>query len=386
MSEKPEVVQQVQQRFYSLLIGLEEAQEVAGVETENVSFDETEQGDARRELLRVEKIAKRDKDLNKAYEDNFVEGIREKIHQEMQRRFVVAIEDEELIYDKLLGVPDAFPEVLDTLSTKAASISRIEPKVVEVPWLVNDLMKMVNMPKYRRTDRKGKAIQVESIRMGLSFFGLENLKKVMPSMALRRWIPQITDPYPQIKHRIWQQAMGNALSCQCIAAVSELDQGHAFTLGMLHEVGKIVVVKLYFRLFDEVMRDAMIEAENERQREEHAALSKITVSSVFLTQWLREYSLPISAKVIRKMGMKRVFIANAMDEFCQDVPLAQMSPMGQVLAQGNAYNKYRMLKQYKLINVDESKDYLRHFQFPAGALAALRTTDLRKLNLSFDEE
>lgn len=386
MPEKPEIVEQVQKRFYSLLIGLEEAQEVAGVESENVTFDETEQANARRELLRVEKIAQRDKDLNKAYEDNFVDSVRQKIHDEMKARFLVEIEDEETIYEKVLGIPEGFPQVLDMLSTKAASISRIEPTVVDVPWLVSDIMKMVNMPKYRRTDRKGKAIQVESLRMALSFFGLENLKKVMPSLALRRWIPQITDPYPQIKHRLWQQAMGNSLSCQSIAAISELDQGHAFTLGMFHEVGKIVVIKLFFRLFDEVMRDAMIEAENERKREEHSALSKITVSSMLLTEWMREHSVPISAKIIRRMDMKRVFIANAMDEFCQDMPLAEMSPMGQVLAQGNAYNKYRMLKQYKLINVDEAKDYLRLFMFPAGALAALRTTDLRKLNLSFDED
>lgn len=386
MSDKPEIIEQIQQRFFTLLIGLEEAQEVAGVEVDSVSFEQTEQANARRQLLRVEKIAQRDKDLNKAYEQSFIDGVRKNIHAEMERRFLVELEDEEVLYEKVLGVPEGLPDILDTLSTRAASISRIEPKVAAVPWLVNDLMKMVNMPKYRRTDKKGKAVQVESLRMALSFFGLENLKKVIPSLALRRWIPQITDPYPQIKTRLWQQAIGNALSCQNIAMISDLDEGHAFTLGMFHEVGKIVVIRLYFRLFDQVMRDAMIEAENERKREEHSALSKIQASSSFLTQLLREHSLAISAKIIRKMGMTRVFIANAMDEFCEDMPLAHMSPMGQVLAQGNAYNKYRLLKQYKLVNIDEAKDYLRQFHFPSGALAALRTTDLRKLNLSFDED
>ena len=63
-----------------------------------------------------------------------------------------------------------------------------------------------------------------------------------------------------------------------------------------------------------------------------------------------------------------------------------MSPIGKVLVQGDAYNKYRMLKQYKLIQMDEAKEYLRQFKYPNGALATLKATDLRRLSLSFDEE
>ena len=209
---------------------------------------------------------------------------------------------------------------------------------------------------------------------------------VVPSLAYRRWIPQITDPYPEIKSRLWEMAIGNAMSCKRIAEVSELDDGHAFTLGLFHGIGMIVVTRLYFRLFDQLQREALIEAHNEKKREEHAALTKIVPSGEYLIGLLDTFALQVSADMIAKMGMKRVFIANAMKEVADDLPITHLSPMGKVLLQGLAYNRYRMLKTYRLINMEEAKAYLRQFQMPPGALSVLKTTDLRHLNLKMEDD
>ncbi|TDF36660.1 HDOD domain-containing protein [Alteromonadaceae bacterium M269] len=388
MTDKtPDIIEDIQHRFYNLLIGLEMAQEAAGVEDEKkVKFEQTEQSNARRQLLRVEKIAMRDKDLNERSEASYIESIRQKVHDELIVRLEEQLTDTDHLYDKVLGIHEQLPEVLDILSVRAASTSRIEAVIMNIPWLQADLLKMVNMPKYRKTDKRGKVMNIDNLRVALNFLGVENLKMVVPSLALRRWIPQITDPYPEIKTRLWEQAIGSSMSCKRIAEVSEVNASHAFTLGMLHEVGTIVVTKLYFRLFDQVLQDALTEAHEEKLKDEHAALTKITPDGDFLQKILRKYSLSVSYKIIKKMELKRVFITPAMEEFTTKVPLKDMSPIGKVLAQGDAYNKYRMLKQYKLIQMDEAKEYLRQFKYPNGALATLKATDLRRLSLSFDEE
>jgi hypothetical protein len=388
MSEAtPDIIDEIQHRFYNLLIGLEMAQEVAGFDDDKkVKFEQTEQSNSRRELLRVEKIAIRDKDLNERSEANFNNSISDKIHDEIILRLEEQLKDHDYLYEKLLNVHEKFPEVIDIMSVRAASTSRIESAISPIQWLQADLLKMVNMPKYRKTDKRGKVVAIDNLRVALNFLGVDNLKMVVPSLALRRWIPQITDPYPEIKGRLWEHAIGSSMACKRIAEVSELPASHAFTLGMLHEVGTLIVVKLYFRLFDQVLQDAMKEAHDEKLRDEYTALTKITPSGNFLQKIMRKYSLSASQQVIHQMGLKRVFIANAMEEFATGVALQKMSPMGQVLAQGDAYNKYRMLKSYKLIQMDEAKQYLRLFRMPPGALSVLKSTDLRKLSLSFDEE
>ena len=379
--------QAIDHRATKLLISLAEAQKSVGHETENEQkFKNSVQNDAKRQLLRVEKQAIRDKELNKKSEQNFIDGIRDMVHESVAERIEEKLQDLDNIYSKVLGFDDNLPVLLDALSVKASSISKVEPLAGAMPWLYDDLIRMVNMPKYRRTDAKGKVIAVETLRVALSYFGIENLKMVVPSLAFRRWIPQITDPFPEIKTRLWESALGTAISCKRIAELGKVDPGHAFTVGLFHDIGKIVVIRLYFRVFDEIQREALIEAHDGKKREEHAALTKIEPSSDFLQHMLDLHAAQLSSQLINKMEFKRVFIAPAIQEFVDGIKITQMCPLAAVLAQGKAYSNYRMLKGNRLINMEEAKEYLRNFRMPAGALSALKTTDLRQLNLTIDED
>lgn len=374
-------------RFDNLYLGLNRGQQAARLDNaDDIEQVETEQANARRRLLWVEKVAIRDKQLNAKSEQSYVDSIREMVHKEISSRLQQLLEDSDHLYSTVLGVDEQIPPLLDILSVKACSISRVQPLAAAMPWLYDDIKKLVNSPKYRKTDSKGKVITVENLRMALGFLGIENLKLVIPSLSFRRWIPQITDPFPQIKTRMWEHALGTALSCKKIAQVVGVEEGHAFTLGMLHEVGRIIIVRMYFRLFDQVQRDAISEAHDTKKREEHAALTKIVPSGAFLIQLMQQYGPELSSRMIEQMGMQRVFIANAMEEYASKTPIQHMSPMAQTLLQGVAYSKYRILKNYRLIEMAEAKKYLAATHMPNGALAALKTTDLRSLNLHIEDD
>jgi hypothetical protein len=350
-----------------------------------LSVIEQEQSKTARQLLTVEKQAIRERDLNTRMELNFLDSISEQLNQEVESRLTNELEDIDNIYSKVIGIDSSLPELLDAVSVKAATISKVEPLATELSWLYTDLLKFVNQPKYQRVDSKGKVVLVESLRVGLSFFGLDNLSMVITSLAFKRWLPQITDPYPQIKLRIWEEAIATANSCRQIATVSKVDPNHAFCLGVLQAVGKIAVTRLYFRLFEQVQREALIESEKYKKHDEHKALQKIQPSGEFLTFLIDKYSFDISAKMINKMNMKRVFINNAMQELQQNVAQSELSPLAKVLQQGNAYAKYRILKFHKLIDMQEAREFVRTMQMPKGSLELLKTTDVRALNLSVEE-
>ncbi|MGJ8682378.1 HDOD domain-containing protein [Paraglaciecola sp.] len=351
-----------------------------------VSIVEEEQSKTARQLLQVEKQAIREKDLNNKVELSYLHSIIEQLNDEVESRMIPVLEDVDNIFNKIVGIDEMMAELLDAVSVKAATISKIEPLATELPWFYTDLMKLINQPKYKRVDSKGRVVLVDSLRVGLSFFGLENLSVVITALAFKRWLPQITDPYPQIKLRIWEEALATANSCKQIASVSGVVPNHAFCLGMLQTTGKIVVTRMYFRLFEEVQREALIESENHRKHDEHKALLKTQPSGEFLISLIDKYAFKISAQLIEKMAMKRVFISNAMDEVHQDLPDADLSPMAKVLKQGNAYAKYRILKSQKLIELDQARDFVRSMKMPKGALELLKVTDVRSLNLSMDEE
>jgi hypothetical protein len=334
----------IKQRFEALFLDVKTAQQGALHEGEPaLSVIDIEQSKTARSLLWVEKQAIREKD-------------------------------------------SALPELLDLVSIKAATISKIEPVATELPWLFNDLMKFVNQPKYRRIDNKGKVVSVESMRVGLNFFGLDNLVVILTSLAFKRSLPQITDPYPQIKRRIWEEALATAISCKQIASVVGVNPNHAFCLGMLQMMGKVVVSKLYFRLFESVLREALVETQDAQKHDEHSALTRITPSGPFLNQLIDKYALGISTKLIDKMAMQRVFIANAMFEVANNELSADLSPLALVLKQGKSYAQYRMLKGHKLLDLQQSKDFIRTLRMPKGSLEVLKTTDMRSLDLGMNTD
>lgn len=373
----------IKQRFEALFLDVKAAQQDANHEGKPaLSVIEIEQSKTARSLLRVEKQAIREKDLNIKSDLSFLNTITEQINIEVEIRLRESIEDTDHLYSKIAGIDRLLPELLDMVGTKAATISKVEPLATELPWFFNDLMKFVNQPKYRRIDNKGKVVVVETLRVGLNFFGLENLIIIITSLAFKRSLPQITDPYPQIKLRIWEEALATAISCKQIASVVGVNQDHAFCLGMLQEMGKVVVSKLYFRLFESVLREALLETQNAQKHEEHSALTRINPSGAFLNQLIDKYALDISAKLIDKMAMRRVIIANAMFEVANNERAANLSPLAMVLKQGKAYAQYRMLKGHKLVNLQQSKDFIRTLGMPKGSLELLKKTDMRSIDLS----
>jgi hypothetical protein len=372
----------VKQRFEALFLDVKVAQQSLldeGKPVQNVI--DIEQSKTVRALLLVEKQAIREKDLNTKSDLSFLNAIAEQVDTEVKKRLEESLEDTDYIYSKIIGIDRALPELLDLVGIKAATITKIEPLATELPWLFNDLMKFVNQPKYQRIDNKGKVVLVETMRVGLNFFGIENLMMLLTSLAFKRSMPQITDPYPQIKLRIWEEALATAISCKQIASVVGVNQSHAFCLGMLQTMGKVVVSKLYFRLFENVLREALVETQKAQKHDEHSALTRITPSGPFLNHLIDKYALNVSAKLIDKMAMQRVFIANAMFEVANNEPAADLSPLALVLKQGKAYAQYRMLKGSKLIDLQQSKDFIRTLRMPKGSLEILKSTDVRSLDL-----
>jgi hypothetical protein len=372
----------VKQRFDALFLDVKLAQQSLLDEGKpELSVIEIEQNKTARSLLRVEKQAIREKDLNTKSDLNFLNAIAEQIDAEVAKRLEESIKDTDHLYSKIMGIDQVLPELLDLVCVKAATISKIEPLASELPWFFNDLMRFVNQSKYRRLDNKGKVVLVETMRVGLNFFGLENLVIILTSLAFKRSLPQITDPYPQIKLRIWEEALATATSCKQIASLVGVNPNHAFCLGMLQMMGKVVVTKLYFRLFESVLREALVETQNAQKHDEHSALTRITPSGPFLNLLIDKYALTISARLIDKMAMKRVFIANAMSEVANNAAVAELSPLALVLKQGKAYAQYRMLKGHRLIDIQQSKDFIRTLRMPKGSLEVLKTTDMRSLDL-----
>ncbi|MBT0586106.1 HDOD domain-containing protein [Alteromonas oceanisediminis] len=377
-------------RFNCLMVSTAKANHFAGKESiSRVTYEESEQGFARRELLNVEKQAIEDRKRREIDEGSYVDSVRNQFHRTLLVHFESQISDVPFLFNEVLGLNDALGELLDMLATKACTVSRLEPLAARVPWLYDELLKVVNAPQHRRKDSRGKVIVVESLRTALSFINIDNLKLLLPTLAFRRTIPQVTDPYPNIKLRAHQYAVMTGLTARELAKRAGVRPNDAFVLGVFTGLGRNAVTRLYFKLFEKVKRSELERAQQEQKRELHDALTKITPSSNFLIALWNDFSASITAQTIQHMQLRRVFINDAASALASQESLEEL-PLANLVSQASCYAQFRMLSSHKLLSTEkehaEAKTLLRKSQLNPMDIERLKHLDLASLPLIINPE
>lgn len=376
----------IDDRFENMIVSPERVLEMLGKrKVGQVSFEQSEQGDARRLLLHVEKVAIENKRLQEKTEASYLESVSHHLHEILLGELTEQLSYTDELVQKVLNLPENIGELLDALSVKACSVSKLEPIVATMPWLYDELIVVVNTPRFRRKDSRGRIIVVETLRTALSFLGIENLRTLIPSLILKRAMPQITDPYPLIKQKLTQYSTGIALTAKRLATLSDLNKNQAYVLAMVSNLGRCAVTRLYFKLFDKIQLHLLQECQKDKEQKRHEALLKIAPSANHLIALQQEFADAISADILEWMHFTRLPIAQPM-RACADKQPAQAKTLCKILHQARAYTQIRMLHQLKLVDIKEVKPLFAEQKYPAGALEALKSTDIFTLPLVKNED
>ncbi|MDM7861250.1 HDOD domain-containing protein [Alteromonas sp. ASW11-36] len=370
-------------RFECLMVSTAKANDLAGRELPGyVKYEDSEQGFARRELLQVEKQAIENKQIDEITNQSYVDSVRNEFHRTLLKHLETELQDYTSIYHRTLNLNDALPDLLDLLAVKACTIARLEPLAARVPWLFEELLKVVNAPQNRRRDSRGRIIVVETLRAALSFINIDNLQLLIPALIFRRTIPQITDPFPQIKARAWQQALNTGLTARFLAPAAGVRANDAYVLGILQGIGRNAITRLYFRLFERLQRHELEVAQAKKQRKQHDALTQIEPSSNFLIALWNDYADKTLAETLEYMHLKRLFIHPSAKTLANGPTPGEQDPLAILVEKARTYAQFRMLKTQRLIEPDEAKVVLRTSKIPASEIAQLNKLDLSKLPLN----
>jgi SepF-like predicted cell division protein (DUF552 family) len=376
----------IDDRFENMIISPERVLEMLGRrKVGEVSFEQSEQGDARRLLLHVEKVAIENKRLQEKTEASYLESVSHHLHEILLGELTEQLGYTDELVQNVLNLPENIGELLDALSVKACSVSKLEPIAATMPWLYDELIVVVNTPQFRRKDSRGRIIVVETLRTALSFLGIENLRTLIPSLILKRAMPQITDPYPLIKQKLTPYTTGVAITAKRLAALTDLNKNQAYTLAMLSNLGRCVVTRLYFKLFDKIQLHLLQECQKDKEQKRHEALLKVAPSANHLIALQQEFADAVSADILEWMHLMRLPIAEPMRACADKVP-AQSKTLSKILHQARTYTQIRMLHQLKLVEMKEVKPLFMEQRYPAGALEKLKEIDIFTLPLVKNDE
>lgn len=368
------------ERFDNLLITPARVAQMLGKRSPGeVSFDESEQNNARRRLLHVEKVAIKNKQIQADKDASYLDRVNAMLHQRVFNQIQVHFSKPDTVHKDILGLDENIAPLLDTLSVKSTSISRIEPHAAALPWLYEELLSVVNAPKFRRRDARGKVIPVETLRTALSFLGINNLRLLLPCIMLRKALPKITDPFPEIKNRLLQYAQGTALTLRELAPAYAIEPHEAYTLGIFSQLGRCAIVRLYFKYFEQVQIAMLQEAEAERETTLHAALTKLPASANYLIAIQNMYADTLNAHIVKHMHFSHLPLAST---YLAGIGLANESnALADLLSSAQQYTSVRMLHQSQFLDKQEIASALANISLTRAQRDHLKMVDIFQLPL-----
>ncbi|KTF14002.1 HDOD domain-containing protein [Pseudoalteromonas sp. H105] len=373
----------LEQRAHDLLLGHNFAQRQIGyIHTLEVNYGEPIK---QRTLLEVEMAAHAKRKESSTAHHKYRAQASQQLHNAIETAMKKQLADIDSVLHETIGIEDNVPAILDILSVKSASVGRLEPLANDLSWLSRDLVTFVNLPYYRTQRNKHTSVKVDSPSLALRYIGLDNLKFVVPTFAVRHWMPHSTEPFPLLKRRLRDNSMACAIAAQEIAKLNGVNEIHAFTLGMLLDVGKIALVRLYLRTFELVWRRKVTLAREEQHKDLHTALLELKPDPLFLSTLLSEQSLKITAKVIEKMAFRYLPFNFVMEQLTKGVTKGDsLLPLAAVMQKARCYSQYVTLLEHQLVESDEAQRWFEYINFTKAELQHLEKVNLQNFHIKLD--
>ena len=376
--EENPLISPIYNRALCLCIGKDFAHQQSG-KIYAAKQQDSEQTNRRRELLAVEEESNKNKIIEAHGQHHFRQQVMQKFFDDVNSTVNGIFDNKESLYTNILKIEPAAPSILEVLSVNAASISRISPMVKSLPWLSDELIKLVNKPQYR----KRASVAVTDVNLALSYIGLDNLKLVMPTFFLKHWLPISTAPHPLMKRKMWNDSLSIAMASSVLAKEEGLNEFTAYAAGMLSNLGLVAVSKCFINKYAELHTSELKASYDNRDKKLHDVMVEFDSAPELLLEQLKARSSQVCADLVELMRFDRLAITETMFDLSGNNDLNKMCPLAKIVTKAKAYVAYRSLANEDLISKEEAKLLFAFVQLKTKQIALLRRSDIDHIKLNF---
>lgn len=362
----------LEQQFIDNLIGVDPNRK--RIHYENKLVEQNQQ----RPMLEIERIAQEARLLEANTKLMFVDFTQAHLHDVVAEEMLKRLSSLEVITSSLFDLGPSFGSLLDVLSSKSVSVNQMYPLVVTIDWLCEDLLRLINSPKYKSKNSSGGLIK--DVKTALRFLGVETLQSIIPVYALRRCLPHSTEPFVHFKTNIWEYSLASALAARTIATHQGYSSFTVFCAALFQALGHLVVARNYLRSYREVKLNVQKRAQEEHETQLIDALELLNADASFLSSSLEEFAPILSADLVFRWQLQRMPLATILDQIADETPLQLCLESTRILLQANCFVQVTFLKRAHKLTQEEASAYLDKVQLSSELRQELARTDLQRLN------
>jgi putative nucleotidyltransferase with HDIG domain len=147
----------------------------------------------------------------------------------------------------LPSLPAVVMELLSSIDQEDVDISVLAKKVSHDAALTAKTLRLANSSLY------GLQVKVTTIQQAITFLGFQTTRNLITAAAVTGCFAEGQCPGFDDK-AFWRHSIAAAACCKVLARRMRFNQDYAFTAGLLHDIGRLVLVSAYPAQYEEVMK------------------------------------------------------------------------------------------------------------------------------------
>ncbi|HJW57661.1 MAG TPA: HDOD domain-containing protein [Burkholderiaceae bacterium] len=173
----------------------------------------------------------------------------------------------------LPSLPVVVMELLGSVDKENMDIKTLADKVSRDQALTAKTLRLANSSFY------GMPRKVTTISQAISILGFQSVRTLITAAAVTGNFPVIEQSTFNFR-AFWRHALGSAICAKALARHANVNQEYAFMAGLLHDIGRLVLVTFFWKQYDAVVayrneHDCyLFEAEHEVLRIDHAMIGQ----------------------------------------------------------------------------------------------------------------
>ncbi|MBB5020895.1 HDOD domain-containing protein [Desulfurispira natronophila] len=161
-----------------------------------------------------------------------------------------------LTLDKLIDDINALPpipslvvHVLDLLNDSESDIRMISEQLACDPALTASILAVCNSGYYSVRQ------EISSIQQAITYLGRTTIKRILITTLVARYYQDLPRGYEAYPGQLWEHCMAVALFSELLGENNDMqDLDTLFTVGLLHDVGKLILNSYLHKEYQEVLR------------------------------------------------------------------------------------------------------------------------------------
>ncbi|MFZ3004007.1 MAG: HDOD domain-containing protein [Undibacterium umbellatum] len=144
-------------------------------------------------------------------------------------------------------LPEVAMEMLQNLEDEEGSLDMVTEKIAMDHSITAKLLRLANSSHY------GNNSKVVTLQQATAMLGIKNVKNLIRVTTLANKFPTANCPGFDFK-AFWRHSIATAVCAEQISRTLHMKHDFAFTAGLLHDIGRLVLVTCYPANYDEVLR------------------------------------------------------------------------------------------------------------------------------------